>query len=495
MIRVLIYFAVVVVLALGVVWMADHPGTVLVTFGGREYQSSTLVGSLVLLVSAAVLAIAWGVIRFVFRIPSLLSVGSRSRRRQRGFSALSRGMVAIGSGDQASAERYSSEASRYLKREPMALLLKAQTAQAAGDQDAAERAFAEMLDHPETRALGLRGLHIEAQRRNDPEAAYAYAEEAQKFATLPWAGQAVLEHRAQRGDWVGALTTVERNAGGRLIDRATADRQRAVLKTALAREITERDPDEALSLLRDALKVAPTLVPAAALAGKLLTRKGDIRRASKLLETAYAATPHPDLADAYVGVRTGDAAADRLARAETLARVAPHHPESLMAVARAALEAREFDRARDTLKPLVEGRDGARPTVKVSRLMADIEEAEHGETGALFEWLQRAARAPRDPAWVADGVVSDEWAPVSPVTGKLDAFEWTTPRKQLSRTEELQWLRTRTSGPVETPSLLVRKEAPETTPRSSDPTPQSVAGEAGQARIVAETPVEHTAVS
>ena len=113
--------------------------------------------------------------------------------------------------------------------------------------------------------------------------------------------------------------------------------------------------------MRDALKAAPTLVPAAALAGKLLTRKGDIRRASKLIETAYSATPHPDLVDAYLGVRPGDSAADRLARAETLARIAPRDPESLMAVARTALEAREFDRARATLKPLVEGGDGARP--------------------------------------------------------------------------------------------------------------------------------------
>ena len=35
--------------------------------------------------------------------------------------------------------------------------------------------------------------------------------------------------------------------------------------------------------------------------------------------------------------------------------------------------------------------------------------------------------APRDPAWTADGVVSDHWAPVSPVTGALDAFRWRVP--------------------------------------------------------------------
>ena len=439
MIRVLIYLVVVVLVALGAVWLADHPGSVLLTLGGREYQTSTLVALVVLLAASVVVLLVWSLLRFIFRIPSLLSLASDARRRQRGLAALSRGMVAVGAGDKDAASRYSIEASRALGHEPMALLLKAQAAQLSGDRDAAEQTFTEMLAHGETRALGLRGLHIEAQRRGDVDAAFSFADEALKTATLPWAGQAVLQYRAQQHDWTAALAAVERNAGGRSVDRATAARQRAVLTTAMAQDIADRNPDEALSLLRDVLKAEPTLVPAAALAGRLLARKGDIRRAAKLIETAYAATPHPELADVYVGLRPGDAAADRLARAEVLAREAPEHPESRMAVARAALEAREFQTAKQALAPLVDGQP--RPSMKTCLLMADIEEAEHGETGTLFEWLQRASRAPRDPAWVADGVISDHWAPVSPVTGKIDAFVWTTPVEQLSAPLDLRALR------------------------------------------------------
>ena len=430
--RVLIFLALTIVAALGAVWLADHPGTVLVTFGDRDYQTSTLVAVGLVLAAAVVLLLAWTILRFVLRIPFLITIGSRARRRQRGLMALSRGMVAIGAGDAEGARRYSAEASRYLANEPMALLLSAQAAQLGGDRTSAEAAFSAMLDHSETRTLGLRGLHIEAQRRGDADAACAYAEEALKTATLPWAGQAVVLHRAGRGDWAGALAAVERNAGGRAVDRATANRQRAVLNTAFALDLAERDPDEALRHAREALKWEPTLVPAAALAGRLLARKGDIRRAAKLIEAAYAATPHPELVEAYVNVRPGDAATDRLHRAETLARLAPSHPESRLAVARAALDARDFSLAREALRPLLETGDGGRrPTARACLSMADIEEEEHGETGALFEWLQRASRAPRDPAWVADGVVAERWAPVSPVTGKLDAFVWTTPADQL----------------------------------------------------------------
>jgi HemY protein len=124
-----------------------------------------------------------------------------------------------------------------------------------------------------------------------------------------------------------------------------------------------------------------------------------------------------------MNLRPGDSALDRLHRAETLAKLSSWDREARLALARAALEAREFGRAREVLRPLLE--DG--PTVRACILMADIEQAEHGTTGRVREWLARAARSPRDPVWIADGVVSDRWAPVSPVTGRLDAFVWQAP--------------------------------------------------------------------
>ena len=72
-------------------------------------------------------------------------------------------------------------------------------------------------------------------------------------------------------------------------------------------------------------------------------------------------------------------------------------------------------------------------------MMAAIEEAEHGaQSGRAREWLSRAARAPRDPLWIADGIASQTWEPVSPVTGQLDAFTWQAPPNALgARTEPM----------------------------------------------------------
>jgi HemY protein len=58
--------------------------------------------------------------------------------------------------------------------------------------------------------------------------------------------------------------------------------------------------------------------------------------------------------------------------------------------------------------------------------MAELEMRD-GDEGRAREWMTRALKARRDPAWTADGFVSDRWLPVSPVTGRLDAFEWKDP--------------------------------------------------------------------
>jgi HemY protein len=41
--------------------------------------------------------------------------------------------------------------------------------------------------------------------------------------------------------------------------------------------------------------------------------------------------------------------------------------------------------------------------------------------------MARALHAAPDPQWTADGYVSDRWLPISPVSGRLDAFEWRVP--------------------------------------------------------------------
>ena len=435
MVRVLVYLAVFACLAFGAVWLADRPGEVSVLWQGYRIETSVALAAIGVVALAFLVLLAWAVLRFVFGLPSAFSLSSRARRRARGFEAVSRGMVAIGAGDPIAAGRYTGEARRFVPGEPLTLLLEAQTAQLSGDRAQAESfdatppenieaAFKAMLEKSETRVLGLRGLFVEAKRRGDVTAARAFADDAvRRSPSLAWANDALLDFHTQAGDWQAARTAVERRAALRLADKAEARRQRAVLLAAEALQAREHEPEKALAAALEAVKLAPALTPAAALSGRMLAERGDVRKASKLLEAAWKDAPHPDIAAAYLDARPGDSALDRLNRAVTLTKLRPSDPESVLVLAGAAIQAREFQKARETLKPLLAG--GA--SVRACLLMAELEDAEHGAAGRVREWLARATRAPRDAAWVADGLVSDHWMPVSPITGRLDAFVWTVP--------------------------------------------------------------------
>jgi HemY protein len=421
MIRVAVYLIVVGALAFGAAWLADRPGEVVVTWQGWRLETSLMVLCASLLAALVVLTLLWSLLRLLLRSPFLLRTFLGNRRGERAYAAISRGLIAVGAGDADAARKSTLEANRIAPAEPLALLLSAQSAQLAGDREAADRAFRAMASRADTKTLGLHGLFIEAHRREDIVSARAYAEEAARgSAALGWAGRAVLEFRSATGDWAGALALLERHK--RTLGKDSYQRQRAVMLTARAFAAEEADRDNAKAFALEAVKLAPTLVPAAALAGRLLAEAGDPRKAARVVEKAWRANPHPELAQAYADVRLGDTVRDRLKRIEALAKKVPGHIEGALATARAAIDAHEFAKARAALASHLKA-----PTRRVALLMAALERAERNDEGRAREWMARALNAAPDPAWTADGHVSDRWLPVSPANGRLDAFEWRVP--------------------------------------------------------------------
>jgi HemY protein len=178
MIQVVLFLITVALVAAGFVWVADHPGDVLITWMGYRIETSFMVALLAVAALVVIVMIVWSVARAILRSPEQVSIFFRHRRAMKGYLAISRGLIAIGSGDTHLARRSADEAARLSPGDPLMLLLTAQSAQLSGDRAGAERAFHEMTRHDNTKLLGLRGLYIEAQRRNDAAAARRVAAEA-----------------------------------------------------------------------------------------------------------------------------------------------------------------------------------------------------------------------------------------------------------------------------------------------------------------------------
>ena len=180
---------------------------------GYRIETSLMVAALAGAALSLVGILLWGLVRGILRSPEQVSLFFRHRRAMKGYLAISRGLIAVGAGDLALARKSAHEAARLSAGEPLTLLLSAQSAQMAGDRAAAERAFRAMAERDDTKLLGLRGLYIEAQRRDDSHSARQVAELVPRQARWPGPGRRCRLSRRRR---LGRCARCARSYEGRV---------------------------------------------------------------------------------------------------------------------------------------------------------------------------------------------------------------------------------------------------------------------------------------
>jgi HemY protein len=399
-----------------------------VTLVWQGYRIDTDVAFLVfcvafLVVTVAALYRAWLALRHA---RGSFGLGRRDRRRDRGYRALTRGMVAVAAGDAVEAGRQARRAAGLLEDPPLTMLLQAQAAQLNGDEDAARKYFEAMLDRPEMAFLGLRGLLVQAERTGDAAAALGYARKAYDInPKTPWLQTTLYDLEARAGDWQKALTVIERGPRSGAVSRTDARRRRAVAELALS-EVAERSGNLAAahSHARAAYKGAPDLAAAAIRFVAVLIQEGRGRAALRLSRRAWGLAPHPELAR-LVRSLTPNEPLKEFAAVERLVAANPDHVESHIALAEAALAAELWGQARRHLLRAAE----LRPSRQVFSLLARLEEGEAKDPEAARRWLVRAATAAPDFAWVcgACGASTARWTPTCGKCGAIGTQAWNEP--------------------------------------------------------------------
>jgi HemY protein len=427
MIRLIVFLVVAVALAWLATWLADHPGQVSLTWQGMQIETSFAVFVVVLAVLVLLAIAAFELLRLMRRAPQRIRAHRHRTRERKGHAALERGLVAAAAGDSAAAKALNRRADKLLHHAPETLLLGAQAAQLDGDERAARLKFQQMLGHPETEFLGLRGLLAQAMKDGDTEGALQLARRAYlKRPNTPWVLTTLFDLQTRAGRWTEALSTVDDMARYKLIDRATARRRRAVLfHQSAADKRAEGQPYEALKLAQKAHKLAPEMAPIAIQASELAEQVDKPKAARKVLETAWKARPHPALARAHLALSSSQPPIERFKQIERLHDMQPGALESELALAEQAIVAKQWQAARASL----ERAQKLGPTASVYRLLAELEQAEgNGEKARL--WLARAVDAPPDPAWLCETTseARADWSPFGP-DGRFDSLRWGSPPK------------------------------------------------------------------
>lgn len=429
MLRALWYIFLLCVLAVVTMWMADHPGRVNLTWEGYVIDTSAAVlvsGVAFFVMLTALLYRFW---LFLKRAPASLSRHRKDSRRRRGYLALSRGMVAVAAGDTTEAGRQSRRADNLLEEPSLTMLLSAQAAQLEGDEEAAAKFFTRMLDAPEMEFLGLRGLLNQAiKAKNNPEALKLTRRAYGLKPDSDWVARTLVDLSTREGLWAEADDALAVAVRKKQLSAAEARRPRAVLALQISLEAEAAgDMDKAISWAKKASADAPDFVPAQVHYANVLNATNKRRKAVLVLEAAWTLAPHPDVAKAYWGVNEADDAMARMKAAQKLARFKPDDPATNMMLACAALDANLWGDARKNLQAI--SSTDTPLSARFCRVMADLEEAEHGDMMAAREWLVRATHAEADLAWVCSecGNAVESWTALCGRCGGFDTFEWRHP--------------------------------------------------------------------
>lgn len=430
MVRALWYLILVTIGVAVAVYLADRPGAVVLDWLGYRIETSfiaLLVAVSIIAASAALLYRLW---IFLRRAPSRVTGAWRHKRRQQGYQALTRGMVAVSAGEADEARRQVKRAEVLLDEPPLTMLLAAQTAQLEGDEKAAEKFFKAMAERDETEFLGVRGLLNQAIKSDDTPRALEMARRAYRLRPKSdWVTHRLFELQVRNRQWLDARVTTDERVRQGQVPGPVGRRQKAVLAYQLSRDMAAAgEIAQALRELKAAVDLDPEFVPAAAALAGALCREGRHRKAVTVLEKSWRLRPHPDLVEPYWVAAEAEDGLARVKALERLAEIHPEHVESRLAIALAALDAQLWGQAREQLTYLLNDGDDL-AEARVCRLMARLEEAEHGDLTKAHDWMTRASLAQSDAAWICDacGNAVAEWSVLCGQCESFDSYVWRAP--------------------------------------------------------------------
>lgn len=428
------FIALVSAATLGAAHLIEMEGGVRIVFGGQEFNLTPIkavIALIILLIALWLLlklvSLLVATLKFINGDETAISRYFDKNRQEKGYRALSEGMMALASGEGDLAMSKANKAEKYLRKPDLTNLITAQAAELSGDTRKAEAVYKKLLKDDRTRFVGVRGLMKQKLAAGETETALKLAKTA--FALKPRHGEvqdALLQLQAQTEDWKGARETLNAKLKYGSLPRDLHKRRDAVLALSEARDVMDEGKDiEAREAAIEANRLSPDLIPAAVLATRSYIAKGSKRYATRVIKKAWGVHPHPDLAAAFAEIEPDESPAHRLKRFSKLIAMHPDNRESKLLEAELHLAAEDFPAARRALGDLVE----TDPDARVLTIMAAVERGEGSSDAVVKGWLARALSAPRGPQWVCDNCqhIHADWAPACDNCHAFDTLTWKTP--------------------------------------------------------------------
>lgn len=414
-------------LVVAVVFVAKNPGTLRIdNWMGYEIEADMRFVLAFLVAFLLVWTFAYRLYRAVVTVPAALRKYRAAAMREKGYLALTRGMVAVAAGDAHSADKYARRAARMIPGAPLARLLTAQSSLLAGNTPRARAEFQALLADDAAAIFGIRGLLNETLEAGNYSDALTYIRQAEKIQPKrSWVIRTLFDLETKNRDFTNALRTLKRAEKYGVFDARRVKSHRAALFMALSYD-SAGDAEKAYRYADAAFGLNPAFVPAADALARYYIGRDKRRAAIKIVQKAWEAGPHPDLAALWMSLAPQpkkkaslyDQGRDLYNWAQQLHDLRPDHRDSMRLLGHAALEARMMREARELLQRAFD-----------YRALARLERMDNGNEAKAREWLEMSADAPADPQWVCGtcGHMAGRWQPVCSHCHTFNSQEWMIP--------------------------------------------------------------------
>ncbi len=429
MIRAIWFFIKVGLLIAASVWVANRPGVVEIEWLDYKIETTVGIALLALIITIIICAQLYRAWRSFLSVPTWWKKYSKTKDRENGYEALTKGLVAIAAGDKKQAQKFSKKATKLIPENALTKLLKAQTALLHEDFDDAEVAFLKLIEDDKASFLGVRGLLNQKLNTGDLDAALRIVRHADQVQPkTQWILKILFDLEVHTRDWTRAEETLHKAFKAKLFSKTEFRNHKAVILLARADlALANGSFDVAFELTREAWRLDEYFIPAICAYATSLQKQDNSRKAQKILEKAWKRQNHRDLARIWCQLfddTHGDEAKaeERLAWIEKLKKWQPDSKEGRFRYAIAAMDIGLYEKARPVLEELVEDS----PTEMVFLALSDLELKQFKNDKAASLWLKKAQNAEQEAAWLCDICHHDHshWAPVCKNCGSFNSLVW-----------------------------------------------------------------------
>ncbi len=453
MVRILFFLIVLASISFAIAAIMETPGQVTIQWLGYEMRTHVVALLTALILLGFALFIVYQLLASLFNLPGRWVRHRDKTHMDKAFRSLTRGYAALAIGNGKKAYLAGEEANRLLSHhpdyQPIAQLLKAESARAMGNSRTARQQYETLLEYDHTEFTAMRGLLMTAEEEGKLDEAIRLAERTYKKRPKAYQVASTLLRLYKKARlWDKAELLLEQHSkqqawyqfgGHKELD---IDAEKAEIYTMRAHHYLyetddKSDAAKAFDYAMRANKLDHALLAAAFMVAEAGLETGKQDEAAKIIEKSWKYLPNLKLGEYYIRLHADDSDDKRLKRVKKLYQLRPEHPDSHALLAEAALNAKDATLAEEHMQAALE----KRVTKKYCELMVDIVELKDSfDTSTIQMWKTRADVAVPDPTWQCTNCqeITAHWMVECPNCGALETIEWKIPSQAANPVTMLQ---------------------------------------------------------